>query len=158
LLDYLELTTDIPDEELTYLRKQLEERAVNPMVVKKRLAREIVSQFHGEAAAQAAQGEYERVFQRHEAPEEAVEIRVRRSSDTGDGQLVLDLPALLAEHGVAPSKAEARRLIRQGAVEVNGAKVRTDEAHALVVSAGSVIRVGKHRFLRVVDADAERTS
>jgi tyrosyl-tRNA synthetase len=63
LLDYLELTTDVPDEELAFIRKQLEERAVNPMAVKKRLARDIVSQFHGTRAAREAEEDF---TQRHQ--------------------------------------------------------------------------------------------
>ena len=60
LIDYLEAATDLPDEELTYIRKQLDEKSVNPMQVKKRLARDIVRQFHGEAAADEAAAEFER--------------------------------------------------------------------------------------------------
>jgi tyrosyl-tRNA synthetase len=152
LLDYLELATDLPDEELGFIRKQLDERAVNPMLVKKRLAKEVVTMFHGQPSAEAAEAEYERVFQRHEAPEEATTIAVQRAAD---GSLVVNLPDVLAEHGIAPSKAEARRLIRQGAVEVGGAKVPLDSAHALIVESGAIMRVGKHRFLRIVDAGAK---
>ena len=148
LLDYLELATDIPEEELLSIRKQLEARQVNPMEVKKRLAREIVAQFHGEAAAQAAEEAFERTFQRRELPEDVPEVRVPAVG----GRLVLDLPQVLAGHGLAPSKAEARRLIRQGAVEVDGRKVAPEEAHQVEARPGAVIRVGKHRFLRVVDA------
>jgi tyrosyl-tRNA synthetase len=149
LLDYLELATDIPDEELAYIGKQLEERAINPMQAKKRLAREIVAQFHGEAAAREAEAQFERTFQRGEQPEEAMAVPVKSSN----GKLVIDVHDLLVSSGVAPSKAEARRLTRQGAVELDGRKISADEAPKLEVTHGSVVRVGKHRFLRIVDAD-----
>jgi tyrosyl-tRNA synthetase len=157
LLDYLELTTDIPDEELAYIRKQLEERAVNPMVAKKRLARDIVSQFHGESSAQEAEAEFERTYERHEAPTEATDVRIARSADGRDAQLVVDLLTLLPENRLVPSKAEARRLIRQGGVEIDGVKVAAESAHHVVVQDGTMIRIGKHRFLRIVDANTRET-
>lgn len=149
LLEYLELATDIPDEELAYLRKQLEERAVNPMEVKKRLAREIVAQFHGEAAAQEAEAAWTRVFQEREAPEDALVAPVRAAN----GGLVIDVPTLVTEYGLAPSKAEARRLLRQGAVELDGRRISLEEAHHVVAREGAILRVGRHRFLRIVPAD-----
>jgi tyrosyl-tRNA synthetase len=145
LLQYLELATDIPDEELRYIAKQLEERSVNPMDVKKRLAREIVAQFHGDAAASEAEAEWGRTFQEREAPSDAIDVPAEND--------LIDLVGLLVEYGLASSKAEARRLIHQGAVELDGAKVPADEAAHLAVASGTVIRVGKHRFLRIVDAD-----
>ena len=140
LPDYLELATDVGEEELQYLCKQLEERAVNPMEIKKRLAREIVAMFHGEAAAQGAEAAWERVFSKRVLPEHAEVAR--------PGPLV----SLLVDAGLAPSKAEARRLVKQGAVEIDGQKVSL-ESGDLVAPAGSTIRVGKHRFLRIVDSD-----
>jgi tyrosyl-tRNA synthetase len=150
LLQYLELATDVPDEELRYVAKQLEERAINPMDVKKRLAREIVAQFHGEGAASEAEDGWGRTFQQREAPNEAIDV------PAGNG--VIDLVGLLVENGLASSKAEARRLIHQGAVELDGEKIPADQSSHLAVAPGSVIRVGKHRFVRIVDADQASAS
>ncbi len=152
LMDYLELATDIPDEELTYIRKQLDERSVNPMVVKKRLAREIVSQFDGDAAADEAGQEFEDTFQRGETPEHVPEYAAE--IDDG-GKAAIDLHEVLVETGLAPSKAEVRRLLRQGAVEVDGVRVTPEHASDCHVKAASLIRVGKHRFLRIVAADGD---
>ena len=149
LLDYLELATDIPDEELAAIRRQLEKRSVNPMEIKKRLAREIVAQFHSETAVQAAEQEFARTFQRGESPEEALEVAVKSVG----GKLAVDVLALLVDAGLTPSKAEARRLVRQGAVEIDGDKISPQQASEVVVQDGSIVRVGKHRFLRIVDAD-----
>ena len=149
LLDYLELATDIPDEELAAIRRQLEKRSVNPMEIKKRLAREIVAQFHSETAVQAAEQEFARTFQRGESPEEALEVAVKSVG----GKLAVDVLALLVDAGLTPSKAEARRLVRQGAVEIDGDKISPQQASEVVVHDGSIVRVGKHRFLRIVDAD-----
>ncbi len=148
LPDYLELATDIPDEELAYLRKQLEERTVNPMDVKKRLAREVVAQFHGEADVQEAEAVFQQVFQKGELPEEMSEFTV----EPANGALIIDVPSLLVDAGLAPSKAEARRLVRQRAVEIDGRKIEPEQAAEVAVEHGTVIKVGKRRFLRIVAA------
>jgi tyrosyl-tRNA synthetase len=150
LMDYLELATDIADEELAYIRKQLHERGTNPMEIKKRLAREVVAQFHGDAAAQAAESEWSRTFQQGEEPGTVLEFAVPARS--GDNDLEIDLFAVLVDSGLVPSKGEARRLVRQGGVEIDGGKVGPDEAAALTVPSGALLRVGKHRFLRIVDS------
>ena len=151
LPDYLELATDIPVAELAYLCKQLEDGAVNPMDVKKRLAREVVAQFHSEAAAQEAEAGFQQVVQQGELPEDMAEFVV----EPADGALVIDVPSLLVDAGLAPSKAEARRLVRQGAVEIDGLKIDSKQAAEVAVGHGTVIKVGKRRFLRIVDADRE---
>ena len=153
LMDYLEAATDLPDEELTYIRKQLDEKSVNPMNVKKRLARDIVRQFHGEAATDEAAAEFERVFQERETPGDMNEVSL---TDLGsyhvDGSTDYDLPHLLHDKGLAASVAEARRLIKQGAVHVlEGPGEGTIQKLHVELAAGSVLRVGKRRFLKVVD-------
>ena len=155
LMDYLEATTDLPDEELSYIRKQLDEKSVNPMQVKKRLARDIVRQFHGEAAADEAAAEFERVFQERETPGDMNEVSL---TDLGsyqvDGSTDYDLPHLLHDRGLAASVAEARRLIKQGAVHVlEGPGEGTIQRPHVELAAGSVLRVGKRRFLKVVDGE-----
>jgi tyrosyl-tRNA synthetase len=150
LADYLELATDLPDEELAYLRKQAERGGAQAMEAKKRLAREIVAMFHGEQAAREAEAEFERVFQKHEAPEEARAVAVSDAT--------VNVLELLVREGVASSMGEARRLIRQGAVEVDGRKVLAEDASALVVEHGALLRAGRHHFLRIVPAESTPTS
>ena len=156
--DYFELLTDVPDEELAAVRRSIEKHTANPMEHKLRLAREIVAQFHGEEAAQAAEAEFERVFRKRESPEEMVDLplsqlpRAKRSpSAEGAGVQLYDLGAALWRCGFAPSNSEARRLIKQGAVEIDGGKI---SSNVISLESGMVIRVGKHRFLRIVDADS----
>jgi tyrosyl-tRNA synthetase len=133
------------------------------MEVKKRLAREIVGQLHGEPAAREAEEGFTRTFQRGELPDEVVtEYRVSFSEtaekfkrpvvDVGGVRTVdsMSLAKILHEAGLASSMSEARRLIRQGAIDIDG-DVHTSESFAL--RDGLVFRVGKHRFLRIVDAD-----
>jgi len=77
IMDYFELLTDVPEKELTGFRQQLEAQSVNPMLLKKRLASEIVSQFHSAQAAREAGAHFEKVIQRGEAPEQALEISIQ---------------------------------------------------------------------------------
>ena len=152
MIDYFELLTDVPDEELAAIRKSLEERTVNPMEHKMRLAREIVTKFHSREAARESEQGFVRVFRKGEAPEETVREVMIPPALMEAGEAMPDvLPNLLKTWGVVPSVSEGRRLLRQGAVEINGEKVG---AKTLVkLRSGATIRVGKHRFLRIVDAD-----
>jgi tyrosyl-tRNA synthetase len=145
MAQYFELLTDVPDEELQYILKSLEERAANPMEHKLRLARATVSQFHGPAAAEEAEAEFLRVFRKRQTPEEVAEYAVSFNGEAAE----VDVVEVLVASGLAPSKAEARRLLSQGAVDVDGERV--SEARARV-RAGAVLRAGKHRFLRIVRA------
>lgn len=148
IANYLTLLTDTPNEEIAAVERGIAEHALNPMEAKKRLARSIVALLHGEEAAQAAQAEFERVFQRREQPQEAIEVKWSELPFThgfkvSDAEITL--PNLFARH-LGMSTSEARRLISQNAVEVDGQKA---EGSVVVVSPGSIIRVGRHRFLRI---------
>ena len=145
IIDYFELITDIPNPEIAEFSQQLATQSTNPMLLKKRLAYEIVTQFHGNQAAREADEHFSRVFQRGELPEDmesisvglkpALEIEVQR-----------DITRLLVEAKLAKSRSEARRLLAQGAVDIDGQKI----SHELVtLKDGNVIRVGKHDFRKV---------
>ncbi len=162
IMDYFESLTDVPDDELAAIRKAITERSENPMDHKMRLAREIVTQFHGKTAAREAEEGFVRTFRKRELPEEVREYRVsfsktpdkfqRTVRDVGGPRQVdsLRLPKVLLEAGLVRSISDARRLIKQGAVDIDG-DVHTSEDFALID--GLTFRVGKHRFLRIVDAD-----
>jgi tyrosyl-tRNA synthetase len=149
IVNYFELLTDVPDEELAGFTGSLENQSVNPMNLKKRLAYEIVGQLHGREAARQAEEEFTKVFQKREAPEEIQEVAAsfREFSIEGSG---IDLSKLLAATAQAKSRSEANRLISQGAVSVDGEKV-LDAKYSL--KSGSVIRLGKHRFVRIINTD-----
>jgi tyrosyl-tRNA synthetase len=130
IMDYFELVTDVPDEELEQFCKALEKEAVNPMELKKRLAWEIVGQLYDDATAASAEEHFARVVQRKETPE-----KIRPGTKSGR-----KLRDYLIENGRARSGMEARRLIEQGAVIVNGQRI-TDPNW--IVTKYSIIRVGK---------------
>ena len=113
------------------------------MELKKRLARLLVGWLHGQEAAARAEEEFERVFQQRQAPEEVPTFVLEQE---------MPLATILSTAGLAPSTSEARRLIRQGAVELDGRRL-TDPWTTLgpeaLPSQGSLLRVGKRRFLRL---------
>jgi tyrosyl-tRNA synthetase len=139
IIDYLELVTDVPDEEITEFKVQMANQSINPMVVKKRLAREIVVQFHGAQAAGEAGEHFAKVFQKGEVPEEAV---VMLNASVG---FKSTLSVELTKAGLTKSRSEARRLLAQGAIEINGEAV-TEDLEMMQIKKGSIIKVGKRRF------------
>jgi len=152
ILPYFELVTDVTDEELTEFRRQLENDAVNPMVLKKRLALELVTQFYDEEAATEAEKYFEKVVQKKELPEEIKEIPIS-FKDLSPQQMETTgvyIPRLLVIIGFAKSISEANRLISQGAVSINEERILSNSANLKI---GSIIKVGKRRIARVVDTD-----
>ena len=149
MMDYFELLTDVSDADLTEFRQQLKAGSINPMMLKKRLAREIVTQFHSAEDARKAEADFEKVFQRREIPEDITEFNLPEKAT--------DISNLLVSAGLAKSRAEARRLIAQGAVEMmlqkdggfDSVKVSGDEPK-VEFKDGSIIRVGKHRWIKIV--------
>ena len=151
ILLFLECLTDVPDAEIAEMRAALENGAVNPMELKKRLARELVVQFHGQDQAAAAERNFERTVQQGETPDEMAVYRLPAADDLKGKRL----SHLLADAGLAASGGEARRLIDQGAVSVNGQTVEANlAADALGLATGDVVRVGRGRYVRVVVPEA----
>ena len=139
---YYELLTDLTTGEIERVRARAAAGEVNPRDLKAGLAKRIITDFHSKAAADAAEEEFNRVFRRKEVPDEIEE----RTADTGEWKL----PRLLVEVGLAPSMAEARRLIEQGGVRVEGERVTGAEEKINVSHERAIlIQVGKRRFLRV---------
>jgi tyrosyl-tRNA synthetase len=134
-MNYFELLTNIPDKELGEFKKELENKNINPMELKKRLAREIIVQLYDQKAAAEAEGHFERTVQKRETPEEI-------SLGTKSGKSLQDY---LVENQLAKSKSEARRLINQGAVYIDGKRV-TDAN--LTFPKDTIIRVGKRRYIK----------
>lgn len=128
--------------EIKEIKKQLAKGVVNPRDIKMRLAREIVMIYHGEEAARKAEEEFKRVFQQKELPSDMPEVKVPAT-----GMLVTDL---LVTAKIALSKSEAKRLIEQGGVKIDDAKVE-DPYETLKLEKGAVrvVQSGKRHFIRV---------
>jgi len=146
IMDYFELLTDVPDKELAEFKQQLAAQSVNPMILKKRLAWEIVGQFHSANAARDAEAHFEKVVQGRGVPEGADEATVI-ADDVGNGLYRLDIAPALLEKGLVKSRGEVKRLIAQGAIEVNGQRISSSTVDIPDVSI--TIQVGKRRFLKI---------
>jgi tyrosyl-tRNA synthetase len=156
ILDYFELVTDVPEEEIAELKEQLKTRSVNPIDLKKRLAHEIVRQFHSKQAADEAQEYFEKKYQMRELHkiEATASIGLKAS-----GRVIIrrNMPRWLVDNKFANSISEARRLLAQGAVQI----IRADGTTQVVrdedvkFEPGDKFKVGKLRFVNIVDADKE---
>ncbi len=141
MMDYFEYLTDIPDRELEEMRRALDEMTVNPMELKKRLAQHITRQFHGPEESRRAEQYFERVVQGREAPEHDQQyLYVIVPGDTTTSEV-------LVKAGVVRSQSEAKRLINQGAVEVDGQKINQN----VKVGPERTIKAGRHQFIKTVE-------
>jgi len=141
---YYELCTDVPMDEVAVLT---DSNQTHPREAKKRLAREIITLYHGADAAQAADDEFERVHKQHEVPDDMPEVAV--PDDICDAAGHARVTALLVAARLAPSSGEAKRLIAQGGVSIDGEKV-ADPAGTVLIQSGQVVKVGKNRFARLI--------
>lgn len=138
---YYELLTDATVNDLNVLKLKAQAGEENPRNLKVNLAKQIIKDFHGWQSAEEAHEEFERRFVKKEIPDEIEERTVEGSMHR--------LADLLAATGLAASKGEARRLIEQGGVKVNGEKASAATAE-IDLSVGAVLlQVGKLRFLKV---------
>lgn len=133
---YYQLLTDIPWENVARL---------HPKEAKKKLAWTIVAELHGVDGADAAQAHFTRVFEEERPPEALRDVPV---GHLVDAQGEISTVELLVTSGLVSSKSEARRLLAQGGVWLDGEKVPADQAR-LRVRPGMILRVGRRRFVRL---------
>lgn len=136
IAQYMECCTNIPMEEISTIEKAMT-KGENPKAFKMRLARDVVSLYHGDAAAAEAEGEWTRVFSQHELPEDMEEIAAKKGELLGD---------VLVRATLISSKSDFRRLIDQKGIHLNNKVVQDVNA---TVEEG-VVKVGKRRFGRIV--------
>ena len=148
ILQYLEHVTDVPDDELEQMRNAMTGGSANPMELKKRLARELVSQFHDAAAAESAEAYFEQTVQRGETPDDIAIFALPSASELADKRL----SDILLDANLTKSSSDARRLINQDAVKVNGETIATNAA-ATVLAAGDIVQVGRRRMVRIVASE-----
>ncbi|MEO0143234.1 MAG: tyrosine--tRNA ligase [candidate division WOR-3 bacterium] len=141
IIKYFELTTDIFPHRLDEYRRGLQDGSINPRDAKFDLAKTLVRIYHTPVAAEAAAKEFERVFSKRELPEEVSEFRLKEKE--------IKIVDLLLLTKMMPSRAEAKRKIKEGAVEIDGQKVK--DINALIeVTKPFVLKAGKHKFLKIV--------
>jgi len=172
ILQYFELVTDVPDKELEEFRQALENETINPMELKKQLAREIVTQLYTQKAAIEAGEHFTKVFQKGELPEEIRQVKITEEllqrikarllkekgsvvSDSEVGkpetkQWSVSVSLLLCEIGLAKSRSDAKRLIAQGAVRIDGRAIYETNGDDGDIRMGSIIKVGPRRWVKMV--------
>jgi tyrosyl-tRNA synthetase len=138
--DWALLLTDLSAAQIQDRKRAIDAGELHPKTVKQELARRLVAQFHDDAAAAEAQREFERVFAGGGAPEDVAEVALPGG---------IALQKALVDAGLAPSGNEARRLVLQGAVTLDGERAG-DPALSLAARAEPyLVKVGKRRFARL---------
>lgn len=139
---YYELISDISTAEIAELKKDIEAGRIHPKAAKQKLARELTARFHSEEAARQAELNFENVFAKKDLPDDLQECVIKSEEH-------IWLPTLLYDTGLVSSKGEGKRMIKQGAVSIDGEKIIDTEFN--VKPEGSVIlKVGKRRFCKAV--------
>jgi tyrosyl-tRNA synthetase len=158
IVDYFDLVTDVPQEEIAEFKDQLNTRSVNPMNLKKRLAHEIVGQFHDKQAADEAEEYFRSRRQTRELHKIESEVRLKVSIEAFHRR---NIPKWLVNNKFANSMSEAKRLLAQGAVQI----IRTDGTRQVVkdedveIKPGDRVKVGKFHLAEaeIVDTEKEKT-
>lgn len=141
MMDYFWLLTDVPEKELESIRQAMKTGEANPRDIKMRMAQEILIQFYPAEQVQKAEEEFVRVFSAREWPAEMPEFKL----EEGGSRKVVDM---MVAGGLAPTRSEARRLIRQGGVRLDGQKV--DDLNLEIPQKEAVLQVGRRKFLRIL--------
>ena len=140
---YFELATDLGPERVEEILGGLRDGSAHPGEMKRLLGRDIVELYHGVDAAIDAEAAFDRIFREKDAPDDVEEYALP-ASDT------IWLPGVLKEAGLVQSSSEAKRLVSQGAVKIEGTAVEGEDAPRDSLL-GQVVQVGKRRFVRFVD-------
>jgi tyrosyl-tRNA synthetase len=142
IYSYFEFLTDISDKELSDIKKNLEDKKVNPMELKKRLGKELAGMYHSKDEAENTQKEFERIFSGKELPDEISVFNLKYDKEK------IWIVKLLTMTGLAESSSVARRLIEQGGVYIDDKKI-DDINLEILVQGEKVLKVGKKKFLKI---------
>ncbi len=151
IIKYFTLLTDVEPSWLGELEQQLAARKVNPRDAKLDLAEVLVGMYHGSEAAKQSRQEFLRVFSQRQTPSsmDVHFLTARNTAELSDtGEPLVDVISLLIEANLAKTKNDARRLLRQGAVKLNGVAV-TQPRISFKEAVGAVLQVGSRRFLKL---------
>ncbi len=143
IYNYFELATDISSSELIEIKEQLSNDEINPRDLKRKLAKILVSMYHSKEASIEAENEFDKIFIKKEIPDDIPEVKL----DGNENEIViLDL---LLKVNLASTKGEARRLVIQGGVSVDGIKVEDINAK-LKLKKETILKVGKRKFIKII--------
>jgi len=145
IVRYFKLLTEISLSEIEEIKEKLNNDEVNPMKLKKRLAREIVSEYHSTEDAKTAAQEFEKVFSEGELPDDIPVVEIEKDK-LEDGKYWI--VKLVAATGHVDSNSQARRMIKQGAVYIDGDrydKINLD----LEIKDDMIVKIGKRRYAKI---------
>ena len=143
MIQYFELLSDISFEELEKIKNSMREGTMNPMLFKQQLAREIVQKYHGLESAIDTESQFNKVHRRKELPIDAKLLEVSCAFDT-----TVNIIQLLRASERASSNSEARRLLQQGGIKINGDTIK-DVCYSVRPEDGTILQVGKCYFRKV---------
>lgn len=143
IYSYFELTTNVTNEELKSIKESLSDKEVNPRDIKRKLARTLVAMYHSEEDAITAENEFDNIFVKKGLPDQMPEYRAEAGLNESN---ILDLIVMV---GFAPSKGEARRLVQQGGVTIDGEKI-SDIAASVKFDQDKILKVGKRNFIKIL--------
>lgn len=140
---YFELATAVSNEELSRIKNDLANPSLNPRDLKRALARKLVAMYHSEEASVEAEKEFDNIFVKKGLPDEVPEFKVA-------GLKEIELIELMVMTGSAPTKSEARRLLQQGGVTIDGEKIE-DLKFIVKFDNPFILKVGKRKFYRIIN-------
>lgn len=138
---YFELTTDVTKEELEDIKKYLDDKNNNPRDLKRKLARTLVAMYYDENATLEAEQNFDKIFIKKDIPDDIPEYKIDFNE--------INIVDLLIKVNFASSKSEARRLLEQGGVSIDGNKI-TDFTTTLTLENNQVLKVGKRKFIKFI--------
>ncbi|MCB2291073.1 tyrosine--tRNA ligase [Clostridium sp. CS001] len=145
IIKYYELVTDIHPDGIKKIKKELENGKVNPRDIKMKLAKEIVKLYHGEIVAVESEEYFKAVFQKKDIPEDIKEIEIINNSNIKEQASIFKI---IADMGFANSNREAKRLVEQGGVKLNGERISLQET--IELKNEDIIQCGKRNFVKIV--------
>lgn len=141
MINYFELCTSISLDEIENIKLSLEDKKINPKDIKMRLAKQIVSDYHGEKKAQEAEDQFKKTFSEGGVPDDIKKVNIN---------IKMPLVDILINNGMVESKSEFRRLVEEGAIKfhVNMEEKKIIDPNSLIENDG-VIKIGKKRFIHI---------
>jgi tyrosyl-tRNA synthetase len=141
IYNYFELATDVPNDKLNEVKNYLSDPNKNPRDLKRELARTLVSMYHNQQASLDAEEEFDKIFIKKEIPDEIEEVFIDNTEEIN----ILDLIVFVK---FAASKGEAKRLVQQGGVSIDGVKI-SDPQFILKLKSDLILKVGKRKFVKI---------
>ncbi|MYB22174.1 MAG: tyrosine--tRNA ligase [Chloroflexi bacterium] len=144
IVRFFDYGTNLADDEVDQIEADLNSGKLKPMDAKRQLARSVVAEWHGDDAAQEAETQWTRTFSQRNVPDDIPDAPI---DFAGTEAVEVALPVLLHDIGAAASRAEAKRLVSQGAVRIDDEVI---EAQSVEIRVGAVLRVGRRKWYRIV--------